>query len=233
MVLWRRGKRIPHAIRYFPVKMVKDARPVPRRVAERRRAATLARHYRDVENLSIYENARRIGRAPATIKAYLYDLTGEKARAVKRRYQGTCRSCGAPTSARNGKGDAYSFCKPYRPGAAAPRRSREWVREAMRDWQRRYSRPPSSTDWSRTHGRRRGGEALRRLADRDWPSPSTVIDLYGSWAAARADALNASMSESASAVGDAAAGHTDTADDRTGAREMPATTTATGGWRVQ
>jgi hypothetical protein len=41
-------------------------------VAERRRAAALARHYRDVENLSIHEISRRIGRAPAAIKAYLY-----------------------------------------------------------------------------------------------------------------------------------------------------------------
>jgi AraC-like DNA-binding protein len=77
------------------------------RVQERRRAAALARHYRDEESLTIAEIARRLGRAPATVKAYLYDPTGEKARAVKRRYQGVCRGCGAPTAARAGKGDAY------------------------------------------------------------------------------------------------------------------------------
>jgi hypothetical protein len=43
------------------------------RVSERRRAAQLARHYRDRENLTIAEIARRLGRAEATIKAYLYD----------------------------------------------------------------------------------------------------------------------------------------------------------------
>ena len=43
------------------------------RVLERRRAAALARHYRDEESLSIAEIARRLGRANATIKAYLYD----------------------------------------------------------------------------------------------------------------------------------------------------------------
>ena len=43
------------------------------RVQERRRAAALARHYRDEEGLSIAEIARRLGRARATVKAYLYD----------------------------------------------------------------------------------------------------------------------------------------------------------------
>ena len=43
------------------------------RVLERRKAAALARHYRDEEGLSIAEIARRLGRAQATVKAYLYD----------------------------------------------------------------------------------------------------------------------------------------------------------------
>lgn len=43
------------------------------RVLERRRAAALARHYRAEEGLSIAEIARRLGRAEATVKAYLYD----------------------------------------------------------------------------------------------------------------------------------------------------------------
>jgi hypothetical protein len=80
------------------------------RVHERRRAAALARHYRDQEGLPVAEIARRLGRAPATVKAYLYDPTGEKAREVKARYRGVCRGCGAATSARNGKGDPYAYC---------------------------------------------------------------------------------------------------------------------------
>jgi hypothetical protein len=43
------------------------------RVSERQHAAQLARHYRDQENLTIAEIARRLGRAEATVKAYLYD----------------------------------------------------------------------------------------------------------------------------------------------------------------
>ncbi len=60
------------------------------------------------EHLSIAEIARRLGRAEATIKAYLYDPTGDKAKAVKARYVGVCRGCGADTQPRNGKGDAFT-----------------------------------------------------------------------------------------------------------------------------
>src|SRR6478609_1314732 len=135
--------------------------PPSDRVAERRRAAALARHYRDVEDLSIAEIARRLGRAPATVKAYLYDPTGEKAKAVKARYRGYCRTCGADTSPRNGKGDAHLYCRHCHPGAATPKWTR--VREAMRRWAELYARAPSSYDWSRIHARRGEQQAVRRL----------------------------------------------------------------------
>jgi hypothetical protein len=156
------------------------------RVVERRRAVALARHYREAEGLSIGQIADRLGRSPATIKAYFYDPTGEKARAVKARYQGLCRGCGAYTQPRNGKGDAYAYCKACHPGAIGRRWTRARVVEAMLDWRRRYGRLPSSYDWSRTHARRRGGEALKRLRERDWPSASVVTSVLGSWPAARA-----------------------------------------------
>jgi hypothetical protein len=159
------------------------------RVAERQRAVALARHFREVEGLSIAQIAARLGRAPTTVKGYFYDPSGEKARAVKARYQGVCRGCGAPTQPRNGKGDAYEYCKCCHPGAAARTLTREAVREAMRRWRSLYGAAPSSYDWSRTHARERGKEAVARLGAGDWPPPATVIDLYGSWAAARADAL--------------------------------------------
>ena len=160
----------------------------PDRVAERRRAVQLARHYREAEGLSIAQIAQRLGRSPATVKAYFYDPTGEKAKAVKARYQGVCRGCGAPTQPRNGKGDAYAHCKRCHPGAIAPRWTRARVREAMRAWRDLYGRLPSSYDWSRTHAHRRGAAAVARLAEGDWPAPGTVTDVYGTWAAARADA---------------------------------------------
>jgi hypothetical protein len=130
--------------------------------------------------------------SPATVKAYFYDPTGEKAKAVKARYQGICRNCGAPTQPRNGKGDAYAHCKRCHPGAIAPKWTRERVRAAMCAWRGRYGEPPSSYDWSRTHARRRDPQAIALLAKGDWPSPATVSDLYGTWAAARADAFESS-----------------------------------------
>ena len=43
------------------------------RVLERRRAVALAHHYREAEGLSIAQIAGRLGRSPATVKAYFYD----------------------------------------------------------------------------------------------------------------------------------------------------------------
>ena len=144
------------------------------RVVERRRAVALAQHYRQSEGLSITQIAERLGRSPATIKAYFYDPTGEKARAVKARYQGVCRGCGAYTQPRNGKGDAYAYCKACHPGAIERRWTRERVVETMREWRVRHGKLPTSYDWSSAHARRRGGVALSRLADREWPAASVV-----------------------------------------------------------
>src|SRR5438067_10702691 len=130
------------------------------RVGERRRAVALAYYFRESEGLSIAQIAGRLGRSPATIKAYFYDPTGEKVRAVKARYVGVCRGCGAYTQPRNGKGDAYAYCKACHPGAIERFWTRELVISAMLEWRERYGRLPSSYDWSRSHARRRGGQAL-------------------------------------------------------------------------
>lgn len=168
--------------------MASDGLAAYDRVVERRRAVALARHFREAEGLSIAQIADRLGRSPATIKAYFYDPTGEKARAVKARYLGVCRGCGAYTQPRNGKGDAYAYCKRCHSGAIQARWTREKVLEAMREWRERYGRLPSSYDWSRTHARGRGDEALERLGAEDCPAPSVVSALFGTWAAARAHA---------------------------------------------
>jgi hypothetical protein len=101
-----------------------------------------------------------------------------------------CRGCGAYTQPRNGNGDTYAYCKACHPGAIGRRWSRQGVLDAMREWQVLFGRLPSSYDWSRTHARRRGGPALERLAKGEWPAASVVTDLFGTWAAARAAAVN-------------------------------------------
>ena len=136
------------------------------RVTERRRAVALARHFREAEGLSIAQIAAQLGRSPATVKAYFYDPRGVKAPAAKARYVGVCGGCGAYTQPRNGKGDAYAYCKRCHPGAMA----RRWthVLAAMRAWGTRYRRLYRPTT-GRAHtrgGAGRGGRAAspRRLA---------------------------------------------------------------------
>jgi hypothetical protein len=100
-----------------------------------------------------------------------------------------CRGCGAYTQPRNGKGDAYAYCKACHPGAIRRRWTPERVLASMQEWLGRYGQLPSSYDWSRTHARQRGGEATQRLEKGEWPSSSVVTDVFGTWAAARIAAL--------------------------------------------
>jgi hypothetical protein len=142
-------------------------------VRERRRAVALARHFRDAEGLSIAQIAERLGRSAATVKAYFYDPTREKARAVKARYVGVCRGCGAYTQPRNGKGDAYAYCKACHPGAT----ERRWTHDRVIDGCS-TGVPVTGACRPRTTGRararRRGGEALERLGRGEWPAASVV-----------------------------------------------------------
>ena len=160
------------------------------RVSERRRAAALARHYREQEDLTIAEIARRLGRAEATVKAYLYDPTGEKAKAVKARYMGVCGGRGAYTQPRNGKGDAYAYCKACHPGAIERRWTRERVVDAMLDWRCRYGRLPWSYDWSRATragaGERRSSGSPQESGPRRASSPAwSVHGLPPAWSPCR------------------------------------------------
>ena len=56
----------------------------------------------------------------------------------------------------------------------------------MRDWLGRYGRLPTSYDWSSTQARRRGGDALARVAQGEWPAARVVTRLFGTWSVARA-----------------------------------------------
>ena len=102
---------------------------------------------------------------------------------------GVCRGCGAYTQPRNGKGDAYAYCKACHPGAIERRWTRERVLEAMLDWRGRYGRLPSSYDWSRTHAAGVGERRSSAWREGSGRRPSVVTRLFGAWAAARAEAL--------------------------------------------
>ena len=50
--------------------MARESSTAYDRVIERRRAVALGRHFREAEGLSIVQIADRLGRSPATVKAY-------------------------------------------------------------------------------------------------------------------------------------------------------------------
>lgn len=166
---------------------------------ERERAAALARHYRSQEKLSIAEIAERLGRAPATISAYLYDPDGAKAKQVKDRYRGFCRVCGGSTGG-SGPGRSRTLCARCN-GRSTLKWERELIEAALRAWQRTYGEAATSTDLSMTHAERAGGERLRRLQrgwERGrWPAACVVQYHYGTVANANAIALGQDAATSA------------------------------------
>jgi hypothetical protein len=109
-------------------------------------------------------------------------------RGRRRLWRGTCERCGSPTSGADGKHRASRHCQRCKPQSRA-RWTRELVRGAHRLWLERFGFVASSVDWSGTHARRRGGEALKRYRSARWPSQSVVRRRYGTPAAARADAF--------------------------------------------
>ena len=86
------------------------------RVLERRRAVALARHCPRVRS-SRSARSSTVSLARDGQGACFYDRTGEKAKAIRARYEG---GCGAYTQPRNGKGDAYAWVEVTAPvGLAA------------------------------------------------------------------------------------------------------------------
>jgi hypothetical protein len=157
------------------------------RALARRRNALLAQHHRE-QGWSIAQIAHLLDRAPATVRGYLHDPTGDKAKRRRAAYAGTCEHCGTTTSGADGKHRASRYCQRCKP-QSRPRWTRELVRGAHRFWFERFGFVASSVDWSGTHARRRGGEALERYRSARWPSQSVVRRLYGTPASARADAF--------------------------------------------
>lgn len=165
------------------------------RGSERARAATLARYYRDEQHLTIAQIARLLGRAPATINAYLYDPDGTKTKHIKARYRGVCHGCGTSTWG-SGPSGAARLCARCS-GAATRKWEHQQIEAALRAWRQMFGRCASSTDLSMTHARvatpRDGGVRLRRLQEGwsggPWPAASVVQYHYGTIANANQIAL--------------------------------------------
>src|SRR4051812_46006487 len=160
--------------------------PESRRLA-RRRNVLPAQHHRQ-QGWSIAQIAHLLDRAPATVRGYLQDPTGAKAKARKASYAGTCEPCGTPTSGADGKNRASRHCQRCKP-QSRPRWTPAMVCGAHHFWLERFGFIASSTDWSGTHARRRGGAALERYRSARWPSQSVIRRLYGTPTAALADAF--------------------------------------------
>ena len=78
-----------------PVSASRHADTRDERARTRRRNVLVAQHHRE-QGWSFAEIARLLDRAPATVKGYLHDPSGEKAKARKAGYAGRCERCGAP-----------------------------------------------------------------------------------------------------------------------------------------
>lgn len=167
-----------------------------RRVLERQRAVALTKHYREQERLSVKEIACRLGRTPATVRAYIYDPDGSKARRVKDRYRGVCGSCGAQTTGA-GPGRARPLCADCN-GRDSAKWNKSLIEAALRAWTATYGGPPKTTDLSLSYATqqaaRDGGVRLRRLEagweQGRWPPRSVVEYHFGSVRAANRAALH-------------------------------------------
>ena len=146
--------------------------------------------------MSIAQIARRLGRSPSTIRGYLYDPDGAKARRIKDSYGGTCSRCGAPTSG-SGPSHARRVCARCNGRSSAKWQPRR-IEEALRAWFERYGRQASTCDLSYAYARARapsdGGTRLRRLREGwdggPWPPASVVRYHYGTVALANQAAFD-------------------------------------------
>ena len=159
------------------------SRPLDR-VAERRRAAALARHYRDGEQLSDRRDRpppRPRPRDGQGLPLRPHRREGPRRQGPLPRLLPHLRRRHQPAQ-RQGRRLPLLPALPTRRRRAASGRASACARRCA-GWAELYGRAPSSYDWSRTHARRRGAQALRRLERGEWPAPATVSGLYGTWAA--------------------------------------------------
>ncbi len=110
----------------------------------------------------------------------------------RKRYQGTCLTCGKPTDGSNGRAKAPRHCrKCFQLTPEWKAKHTYWTATLLLnridEWAILYGEPPSGTDWNPTRARYNNDEfrAARFVrASGYWPTCSTVINEFGSWNAA-------------------------------------------------
>jgi hypothetical protein len=119
------------------------------------------------------------------------DPTGERARARKARYAGTCQECGSPTYGGDGRAAAPKMCE--RCTVVHQHEQRYWTRErvieSFQEFHRLFGRSPAALDTSMgaTPSARakvsaeRNAEGDRIRAVFKLPLPLTVTRELGSW----------------------------------------------------
>lgn len=118
------------------------------------------------EGLSVAACARELGISVSHAYSCLNDPDGEKTRALKESYRGTCEVCGAKTDGSSGPGKAPKRCVKHAP------RHKKWTREAIveaiQEFEHIEGRIPYMAEWMSPETRP------------DWcPHPSQVYRAFG------------------------------------------------------
>jgi hypothetical protein len=154
----------------------------PRRKWTRAQRVELARQLRS--GMKTREIAERLGVTASTVRDYLCDPDGTKARARRSISEcGRCQCCGAQTGRPRGQ-HVFSLCTRCAPAHRA-RWTRDSVISAYITWRARFAAEPMSTDWNQTHATRRGGLALERFLSGHWPTSTVIGRLFGDWSGLR------------------------------------------------
>lgn len=133
--------------------------------------------------------AAHLGIARSTATSAYYDPTGDQERARKASYSRPCIDCGTPLNGSWGNSPrAPKRCAACAAPLAAETR-RVWtadnVVERIREWADRYGDAPAMADWSPHIARHQlhDEDRARRCEDAIgcWPSPDSVIRIFGSW----------------------------------------------------
>lgn len=122
------------------------------------------------------EIAAMLGLTPSGVRNLIYDPMGEKQRARRERYRGTCEQCGAATDGSNGRALAPRIC--IRCDRERAHDERRWTRDsvlaafaALNDLcVETLGRPIRAGDWMATYASHAGRYSDRRRgeADRLW-----------------------------------------------------------------